>query len=610
MTPHSKFSHQSSVFSLQSILLVLILVIYLVVAGLYAALTPAWQSPDEPAHYNAVRQIAQIGGCCPVIAPGDWQNAYQDELKAARFKPELLGRLDTIQYEDHQPPLYYLMARAWTPFPTPDKLVQMRLFSVLIGAGVVLCAYGVGLALLPERPQIALAMAALVAFLPQHVHMLASVNNDGLAELIIGITLLATIYYLNDQKSAVLYPVIALALMLAILASVAILGSLLFDLERASTTTLNLLAMVAAVAMLGVAVRFGYVWLKQPDKRRIAVQPWMLGLLVGLGLVTKASTLLLVGIVPIAIFLKWRINRLEQKSLVGIHVPSGVTRQAAVSLWRYRDTALGRAGASVVKRAVPGAVKRRLQPFVPLLQALAGFALPVILLAGLWALRNISVYGFPDVFGLRAHDAVVVGQLRTADLIAQIGISAYLSSAAQTTFNSFWGQFGWMAAPMPNWVYGYTLALLVLAAAGWVLQIRRPDPAPHPPPPTGTSFGRRQQGGGAKRLPRWRGRLGGGQTASYLILALTAVLAILAYLYYNNEFVQFQGRYLYPALIPFALALALGVDAVRKFVFARDRRGGSETLPYTAYLTVLPFLVFAPLDVYLLFRLIIPALSP
>ncbi|MBI5670717.1 MAG: hypothetical protein HZC41_22215 [Chloroflexi bacterium] len=578
----------------------LIVIGYVIVAGLFAALTPAWQSPDEPAHYNNVRHIAQKGGCCPVIEPGDWQNAYQDELKAARFKPDLLGRLDTIQYEDHQPPLYYLLARVWTPFPAQDKLVQMRLFSVLIGAGVVLCAYGIGRALLPERPQVALAMAALVAFLPQHVHMLASVNNDGLAEFIIGLTLLATIYYLQDRRSLVLYPILAAALMLAILAAVAILGDLLFDPARASTTSMNLLAMVAAVGMLAVAVRYGYVWLKFPNRRRMAVQPWMLGLLVGLGLVTKVSTLLLIGVVPLAIFLKWRMGRVGARYIVSL--PPQVTRQAAVTLWRYRDTALGRVGASIVKRAVPNLLKRRLQPFAPLLRDLAGFALPVIVLAGLWALRNISVYDFPDVFGLRAHDAVVAGQLRTADLIAQIGAGEYLSRAVQTTFNSFWGQFGWMAAPMPTWAYIFVLALLALAAAGWVLQIRRVDPTPHPLP--------RQQGGGEKSLPRRRGRLGGGQTSAYLILAFTALLAVLAYLYYNTVFVQFQGRYLYPGLIPFALALALGVDAVRGFVFSRNRRGEPSVRPYTASLTILPFLLFAPLDVYLLFRFIIPALSP
>jgi hypothetical protein len=86
---------------------------YLIVGALYAALTPAWQSPDEPAHYNYVAQVAR-NGCCPKIEPGDWDSRYMEELKGARFLPELLDRLDTIQYEDHQPPLYYCSPRRFT----------------------------------------------------------------------------------------------------------------------------------------------------------------------------------------------------------------------------------------------------------------------------------------------------------------------------------------------------------------------------------------------------------------------------------------------------------------------------------------------------------------
>ncbi|MDI6834774.1 MAG: MarR family winged helix-turn-helix transcriptional regulator, partial [Rhizobiaceae bacterium] len=32
--------------------------VYLALASLYAIRTPAWQAPDEPAHYNYIRQIA------------------------------------------------------------------------------------------------------------------------------------------------------------------------------------------------------------------------------------------------------------------------------------------------------------------------------------------------------------------------------------------------------------------------------------------------------------------------------------------------------------------------------------------------------------------------
>ena len=158
-----------------------IIIAYAVIAVLFALRTPAWQAPDEPAHYNYIRQVAN-GTLIPVLEEGDWDNNYLEQLKSARFEPSLLDRLETIQYEDHQPPLYYLL-EAPVYALTGGSLIALRLLSVIIGAGVVLCAFGVGKAMLPDRPQIALGAAAFVAFLPQHVAVLSAVDNDGLSEL-------------------------------------------------------------------------------------------------------------------------------------------------------------------------------------------------------------------------------------------------------------------------------------------------------------------------------------------------------------------------------------------------------------------------------------------
>jgi heme A synthase len=43
------------------------------------------------------------------------------------------------------------------------------------------------------------------------------------------------------------------------------------------------------------------------------------------------------------------------------------------------------------------------------------------------------------------------------------------------------------------------------------------------------------------------------------LLAVTAVTVLLQYLGYNLEFVQHQGRYLFPALVPLALLCAAGM---------------------------------------------------
>ncbi len=176
------------------LLLALIVGLYLFVGTLYAVLTPPWQTPDEPAHYNYVAQIVERGGCCPVIAPGDWDLPALEALWAVQTPPDV--DLSPIEYEDHQPPLYYIVA-AFAYVLTGGSLIALRLVSVALGAGVVVAAYVVAERLFPEQRPLALGAAAIVGFIPQHVAMLASVNNDALAELVIGWLLAAAIAYLG-----------------------------------------------------------------------------------------------------------------------------------------------------------------------------------------------------------------------------------------------------------------------------------------------------------------------------------------------------------------------------------------------------------------------------
>ncbi|MCZ7545073.1 MAG: glycosyltransferase family 39 protein [Anaerolineae bacterium] len=160
--------------------------------------------PDEPAHYNYIAQL-HAGGCCPVMQAGDYDQAYLSDLTAAKFAPETLARLDTVQYEDHQPPLYYVLA--WPVFAlTGGDLTALRLFSVVLGAGVVAVAWAVVRALFPARPWFALTAAAFVAFVPQHVAMMAGVNNDSLAELLIGGALLASVLYVRGGEDGLPVP--------------------------------------------------------------------------------------------------------------------------------------------------------------------------------------------------------------------------------------------------------------------------------------------------------------------------------------------------------------------------------------------------------------------
>lgn len=157
-----------------------IILAYLVLGTLFALVTPAWQAPDEPAHYNYIRHVATVGSF-PVLHMGDYPHAYLEEIKEAGFPDGM--PVDPIRYESHQPPLYYVLAAPIYTLSGGD-LTALRLFSVLLGSGIVLLTYAVARRIHPDREWPALAAAAFVAFLPQHLAALSQVGNDVLAELL------------------------------------------------------------------------------------------------------------------------------------------------------------------------------------------------------------------------------------------------------------------------------------------------------------------------------------------------------------------------------------------------------------------------------------------
>jgi len=402
------------------LLLGVILLVYLVAGTLYATLTPKWQAPDEPAHYNYIRHLANEA-TFPELVAGCYNQAYLNELTSRRFPPEL--PIDSVCYEFHQPPLYYLLA---TPLfiLSSGSLLALRLLSVTLGSGVVLLAFVIGQTIFPSKLTIAFGTMAFVAFVPMHVAILASVNNDALAELVLATLLLLMIRRLQSVDEL--------------------------------SVKDNLL----------------------------------LGLLLGLGLVTKTTVYIAV---PLTVLTLWLTEAQRQD-----------TEQT-----RFDWSHLLKQGATIYGLALI-------------------IALP-------WYIRNINLYGSFDVLGLGRHDEIVIGQLRTLDFLAEVGGATYASNFITTTFHSFWGQFGWMAVPMDNRTYTLLTVLTLIALGGLVaLFITR----------------------------RLRLSVPG---SVLLLMAMAVLLMFLAYGWYNITFVQFQGRYLFPALIPLGLFFTLGLsEALRE----------------------------------------------
>lgn len=321
---------------------VAILAVFLAVGTLYAVYTPVWQAPDEPAHYNYIRSLAEGAGF-PVLEPGDYDQAYLARLTSEGFPPEL--PVDAIQYESHQPPLYYLLA---TPvFLLFDgAVIPLRLFTLVLGGAGVALLIAILREFWPERPGLAWLGGGIVAFIPQLVAMMAAINNDALTLALLWLWLWLALRYLRGATS-----------------------------------------------------------------------PWVLGIVLGLLLLTKSTGYGAIVLAVLAVALR--------------------ARRTGQSLRRSAREALLILG-------------------------------PALVLGGLWWGRNVAVYGWPDVMGLLRHDAVVTGQPRTADWIARDGLFPFLAGALRTTFRSFWGQFGWMGVVLDARIYlglGIFSGLIVWGAA-------------------------------------------------------------------------------------------------------------------------------------------------
>lgn len=437
--------------------------LYLLLGTLYAINTPAWQVPDEPAHYNYIAHIAATGQL-PVLQAGDYDSAYLERLKGERFPPEL--SIESVRYEGWQPPLYYLLAAPVFAL-TGGSLLAVRLFTLVLGSGVVVLTYRLGRAVAPTAPVIALTAAGFVACLPQHLAMMAAANNDALAE-----------------------GVMALGLLLSVR------------------------------ALLGA-----------PGSRRYGV----LGLLLGVAFVTKLSAYPLAALVGLALLLLARRER-----------------------WTLAEFV--RAAAQVYG--------------------------PALVIGGVWWARNLAVYGGLDFLAMQRHDAIVDGQLRTTDALAGWGAVGYLRSFFTTTFQSFWGQFGWMGVVMDRRVYWLLLVFTLGVVAGGV----------------GVLITRRRAGA---TLSRSRYDVA-------VLLTVALLLAVAVYLYYNLSFVQFQGRYLYPALPVLALGVAYALRQWAAWLVGLARAAFPRAAWAEAALLALPLVpiaLLALLAVFALYRFIIPQLQ-
>lgn len=350
---------------------------FLLVGATYAVVTPLFEASDELWHYPMVQTLAS-GNSLPVLDadnPGPWrQEAGQPPLYyglmavATRWVDQqdmtevrwLNPHVDNgVVTEDGNTNLAIHTSReAWPWRGSVLALRLIRLLSVGLAAVAVYLTYRLALELEPARRDLALAAAATVGFTPMFAFIAGSVNNDNLAA-----------------------PLSAAALLL----------------------------------MVHLAKATGWGWYGRLGRLAAPAACLSLGVLLGLAALTKESTLGLVPLAALTLFI------------------------VAFTRWQ----ADGRRNFG-----------RHLFGLLGMLGLMFGTAAAV---AGWWYARNLQLYG--DVLGWNAFVEVLGRRARPATLWQLWG-------EREGFLQSYWGLFGGVNVPMPTWTYTLLNAAAVAAFVG------------------------------------------------------------------------------------------------------------------------------------------------
>ena len=271
--------------------LLFLALLYLGVAALYLFLLPIDNAPDESGHRVYIQWLAE-NRRLPVFDPADAQH-----------------------YELHQPPLYYTLCLPvyFLARHTGDTALvtrSLRFVNLLIGLAVVLLTYSFVSRLLPDRPWTALGAAGFVAFLPTHIALCTSLNNDILAEAICTAVLWLLVVQLRAGRPA------------------------------------------APPSEQTASRKSGRGKKARSKTRHTATEPapssqgftlprmLLAGLLTGLGLLTKSQTVFLFPVMWLAALLGWRSRDLSSRSALALALAATAAGLALGGWWLVRNQLL------------------------------------------------------------------------------------------------------------------------------------------------------------------------------------------------------------------------------------------------------------------------------
>lgn len=360
-----------------------IILLFVALGVVYSVKTPAFETPDEIWHFAFIHHLHQGHGL-PVSEPSTQELWRQQGVQAPGYylaAAALTAWIDTRDF----PQIYaranphvalgdsraainrnFLLPYADDGWPWQGTFLALhvaRLFSVLLGAVTLWATYQTLRLIVPA--QIAFFGTASFAFIPQFIFISAAVSNDNA---------------INALAALVLWRVVALAMKPPDTRS-SDTGS--FDPDPAHHATSRFFT---------------------PQRRDFLI----LGVLLGIAVLTKLSALGLVGVAGLAV-LGYSLERRD---------------------WRIvRD-------------------------------AILWIGVPLLLIGGWWYLRNWLLYNDPLAWN--------VWQANILLRVEPAGWNLIRNSLAGLA-DSFWGVFGWMNVLYPEIVYRLFRSLVWLVSIGLIL---------------------------------------------------------------------------------------------------------------------------------------------
>ncbi|MGD2144011.1 MAG: glycosyltransferase family 39 protein [Anaerolineae bacterium] len=285
---------------------VLIVVLYLALGAAYSVVNPVFESPDESLNYANIRFLVErrrlpvldreepskahhpplyyvLGALLTRWVPNDHFDAITE-----RVNPFWIHRVAEPGVDNKN---LYLHDPALEGFPYRDVALGVHLvrwFSLLMGAGTVVCVYKTGGEVLPRRPVVAVAAAALAALNPMFLFISTSVHDDALANLVAAGILYVTSRFLvrgpTMQRAVALGVLTGLAILtkltcLLVIPSVGLAVLLRALADRGDSGWRDLLRFGAVVALVGLLV--GGWWLArnqvlygEPTSMGRQIQAW------------------------------------------------------------------------------------------------------------------------------------------------------------------------------------------------------------------------------------------------------------------------------------------------------------------------------------------------